>query len=89
MLVRAALERLLKPGVNFIIVLQAVFTRVDPESTKKTDDLNVFFALLGSAGTIVACKMLMKLTPEVDFTNILRAAFFARRSQKHKKTLRT
>jgi len=31
----------------------------------------------------------MKLTPGVNFTNVLRAAFFVRRSQKLKKTLMT
>ncbi len=31
-------------GVNFINILQAAFTNADPESTKKTDTLTVFFA---------------------------------------------
>ncbi len=33
------------PGVNFINVLQAAFTRSDPESAKKTVKLPVFFGL--------------------------------------------
>jgi len=36
------------PGVNFINILRAAFVRPDPESAKKTDNLTVFFALLGS-----------------------------------------
>jgi len=35
----------------------------DPNSTKKTDALNVFFALLGSACVKEAHKMLVKSTP--------------------------
>jgi len=54
-------------GVNFINVLLGAFTRADPKSTKKTDDLTVFFALSGSACAKAACRMLMKLTPGVDF----------------------
>jgi len=42
------------------------------ESAKKADNLNVFFALLGINA---ACRMLMKLTPGVNFIDILRSAF--------------
>jgi hypothetical protein len=35
----------LTPGINFINVLQAAFTRADPESLKKTDNLTVFFLI--------------------------------------------
>ena len=37
---------------------------------KKLLDLTVFFALLGSAHLKAACKMLLKLTPLVNFTNM-------------------
>jgi len=51
------------PGVNFINVLQAAFERTDPKSAKNTDNLIVFFALLGSASSKASHEMLMKLTP--------------------------
>jgi len=51
----------------------------DPKSTKKTDGLTVLFALLGSAHIKAALKMLMKLTPIVNFTNILQAPFLNER----------
>ncbi len=41
---------------NFIKILQAAFGHADPESAKKTDNLAVFFALLGSAPAKVACR---------------------------------
>jgi len=40
-----------------------------------TADLTVILGVLGSARIKAACRMLMKLTPGVKFTNILRAAF--------------
>jgi hypothetical protein len=39
----------LRSGVNFINVLRAAFTLVDPESIKKIENLTVFFTLLESA----------------------------------------
>jgi len=42
---------------------------------KDTDDLTVFFSYLGSLGVKAAGKMLMKLTPVANFTNILQATF--------------
>jgi len=48
-----------RPGVNFINVLWAAFGRAYPGSVKKTDNLIVFFALLGSARVKTACKTLM------------------------------
>ena len=48
--------------------LRAVFTCAIPE---KLLELTVFFALLGSASVKVACKMMVKLTPGVDFTIML------------------
>jgi len=44
------------PWVNFIKILRKAFTRQDPKSTKKTDDLTDFSALLGHAR-----KMFVKL----------------------------
>ncbi len=51
-------------GVNFINVLQAAFTLVDPKSRKKPDNLTVF-ALSGYAPVKAANRTLMKLTPKV------------------------
>jgi len=48
--------------MNFTNILSAAFMRVDPKSAKKTDNLTVFFALLGSAPVKAAHKMLVKLT---------------------------
>ncbi len=55
--------------VNFINVIQAAFTRADPESTKR--QLSVFFELLGSARVKAAGRTLMKLTPGVHGTRTL------------------
>jgi len=38
--------------------------QADPTSTKKTDSLTVFFALLGSGGVKNSSKMLVKLSPD-------------------------
>jgi len=59
-----------RQGVNFINVLRAAFTRTDPKSVKKTDDLTVFFALLGTAHMKAALKTLVKLTPGFKFSAI-------------------
>jgi len=56
------------PWVNFINVLQAAFTHADSKSTKKTDNLTVFLALLGSAHVKAARKMYLKLTPYPTFS---------------------
>jgi len=47
-------------GVNFKNVLQAAFAHTDPESTKKTGNLTVFFTLLGSEQVKAAHRTLMK-----------------------------
>jgi len=52
------------PGVNFINILHAAFTLVDPKSIKKIDNLTVIFTILGSSQRKAVHKMLMKLTPE-------------------------
>jgi len=49
--------------VDFINILRAAFERADPKSAQKTDNLTVFFALLGSAHVKAARRTLMKLTP--------------------------
>ncbi len=53
----------LKPGVNFINILQPAFTRADSKSARNIIKLSVFFALSWSGHVKAACKMLMKLTP--------------------------
>ncbi len=54
----------LATGVNFTNILCAAFIHEDPKCAKKTDNLYVIFALLGSAWVNAACKMLVKSTPE-------------------------
>jgi hypothetical protein len=49
--------------VNFANILRAAFTYPNPKSEKRTDNLTVFFALLGSARVKAAHKMLVKFTP--------------------------
>jgi len=49
------------PGVDYTNILCATFTLADPKSAKKTDGLNVFFELLGSARIKALPKMLVKL----------------------------
>jgi len=51
------------PGFNFINILRAAFAHSDPESAEKTDNLTVFFVLLGSAHIKAAHKTFIKLTP--------------------------
>ncbi len=52
-----------RPGLNFINVLCTAFTPADPKSIKDTNDLTVFFMLLGSTCTKAAHRTLVKLTP--------------------------
>jgi len=51
------------------------FTGGDPKSAKKNDSLTVFLAHLESASVKASTKMLGKLTPGVNFINILRTSF--------------
>jgi hypothetical protein len=44
-------------------VYVAAFTGADPKSAKKTDNLTVFFVLLGSACVKARRKMMVTLTP--------------------------
>ncbi len=65
------------PGLNFINILRTAFTLIDPKSVIKrdTDDLTVFFTLSGSTSAKAVRRMLMKLTLDVNFINILLAVF--------------
>jgi hypothetical protein len=56
-----------KSGVNYIDILHAAFTCAALKSQKKTDNLIVFYALLGSACLKAAGKMLVKLTKGIEF----------------------
>jgi hypothetical protein len=51
------------PGVNFINVIQAAITLVDPKSMKNTVKSLVSFLLLGCERIKAVHIMLMKLTP--------------------------
>jgi hypothetical protein len=62
----------LTTGGNFTNILQAAFRHANPDSTKKTVKLSVFFVLLGSALAKAACRMLMKLTPCLRIVQINR-----------------
>ncbi len=64
-----------QPLVNFINILRETFTHADPKSAKKYIKAVVLFALLGSGQVKASSKMLMKLTPLVNFINILWTAF--------------
>jgi len=55
--------------------MRDAFMHADPKSVKKTNNLMVFFALLGSTGVKATGRNLMNFTPGVDFTNVLRTAF--------------
>ena len=56
-------------GVNFINVITRSFYAHRSQKRKKMLDLTVFFALLGSACVKAACKMLVKLTPDLHDMN--------------------
>ena len=52
-------------GVNFSNVLRVASMRADPKISKKLLNLTVFSALLGYARVKAACRMLVKLTPDL------------------------
>jgi len=52
-----------RPGVNFIIILQAAFALTDPKNAKRSDNSTVFIALSGFVIVKTACRMLMQLSP--------------------------
>ncbi len=49
-------------AVDFTNILREAFKRADPKSTKKTDNLTVFLALMGSAHVKASNEVLVKLT---------------------------
>jgi len=59
-----------KSVIDFTNILRKAFTRADFKSAKKYSQ--VFFALLGSACVKALSKMLVKLTPGLRFTKLLR-----------------
>jgi len=63
--------------------LQLLCARI-PKAQKIQSSWHSFFALLGSLYVKTAPKMLMKLTPEVNFINILHAYFLYESSFKAK-----
>ncbi len=71
--------------------LHKTFTQLDLKSTKRQSSHLCLFKIFGSAGEESAYKMLLKLTPGVNFINILRAAFtiYNCGSQKRQMTLQT
>ncbi len=64
-----------KTGLNFINVLRTAFTLVDSRSVWKTVKSSVYFMFLGSTSLKTAFKSLVKLTLELNFTNVLHARF--------------
>ncbi len=59
------------PDVNFINILWVAFTRPDAESSKKDSQVvESFWCFLESARLKAARRMLMKLTPVVNFINV-------------------
>jgi hypothetical protein len=67
----------LTPWVNLTNILRAAFRYADHKSVKKTDCLNVFFALSGSAGIKALNKMLVKSTPGGCFGEVMSIAFLS------------
>jgi hypothetical protein len=67
--------------------LRTAFTLVAPKSVRIKSSCQYLFTLLVSTGTKAACRMLMKLTPGLDFENMFVSSFYKRRFQKHKKTV--
>jgi len=59
------------PGVKFIIILHAAFTRADSKSVKIQLSCQYLFALLGSVSIKAGRKMLMKLTPMYVYCKLL------------------
>ncbi len=60
-------EDLKRPGINFIKILRAAFSLADLKSAKKTENLTVFFVILGSGHVKASRRTLMKLTPDGMF----------------------
>ncbi len=80
----------LTPGLNFINILGTAFTLADPESVKRyLYDLAVLFTLLRSTSVKAEHKMLMKLTPGLNFINVLHTAFMLAEPKSVKKTVKS
>jgi len=58
------------------------------QKCKKIDNLTVIFTHSGSARAKAACKTLMKLSPGVNFTNVLWASFTEEDPESAKKTVK-
>jgi len=54
---------------------QIAFARADLKIAKKTYNMTIFFVLSGSVHVKAASRTLIKLTPGVNFINILHAPF--------------
>ncbi len=58
--------------------LRTAFTPIAPKSVRIQSRCQYLFTLLGSTGAKAARRMLMKLTPVVNFISMLRLRFFGR-----------
>ncbi len=67
-------------GVNFTNVLRTTFMLVDPESVKNTVNHKYLFTPLGSMSAKAVLRTLVKLSPGVNFINVLREHFFVQTS---------
>jgi len=61
------------------------YNRRSQKHKKDSQVVNLFFTLLGSTSIKAAHKMLVKLTPGVDFTKVLRAVFANKYSKSPKR----
>jgi hypothetical protein len=52
-----------KPDADFIIILRAAFTHIDPKNAKKDDNLTVIFTLLGSLRVKTLCVHVDEIDP--------------------------
>ena len=62
--------------------------RADPKSTKRQLSCKSFIVLLGPALVKAALRTLMKLTPGLNFINVLRTAFSHVEPKSVKKTVK-
>jgi len=59
-----------------------------PNAQKRQSSQQCRLALLGHTGVKDVCRMLMKLTPGVNFTKMFMKSFYAQRSQKRKNSVK-
>ena len=69
----------ISPRADFIKVLRTAFTPVSPQSVRTQSSCQYLFTLLGSTGVKAVGRTLMKLSPRVNFINILHVSFFAQK----------